>query len=74
MGFPQALHSMHDVPATTVVGGDGQGQSVIVSGQLFGLGDITSELFIETRQIADDLQADFSFMQLADFSFEHLYE
>ena len=58
MRLRQAIDGLQDVPATAVVGGDGQRQPGVAGGASLAGVDQLPQARLEARQIADDLQAD----------------
>ena len=65
---------LHDVPAATVIRRNSQMQARIRSGSRLCRNDEFLQALFETREVADDTQADPVAVQLVDFLLERLDE
>ena len=66
----QRVGGLHDVPAATVVGTDGERHAGIAGRACLGVGNHLLQAGFETRQVADDAQPDAIAMQLRDLTLQ----
>ena len=66
----QLVHRLHDVPAPTVIGGDGQGQAGVAAGEVFGFVDQLDQLGAEARQVTYYAKAHVVFVQFDDLALQ----
>jgi len=66
----QLVHGLKDVPATAVIGGDGQRQARVIGGLRLAFADQRNQARLERGKIADHLEAHAVGMQLADFALQ----
>ena len=70
----QLVHGLQDVPATAIVGGDGQRQCIIIGSKLLGFLHHLPKLVAEAAAVADDFQADVVLMQTGNLALQHFQE
>ena len=68
------VRGLDDVPPSSVVGGDGEGESGVLSGEPLRVLDLVEELPLEWAAVTDHLQADVELVHLGDLPPQDLDE
>jgi hypothetical protein len=73
-GIKQLPGCLRNIPASSVIGANGQGQTMVASRSSLCLRNSTSELGLKRRQIADHPKSHASPIQFFDFAFKYRKE
>src|SRR5690242_11871657 len=68
------VNGLKNVPSSAVIGGDRQREACVLRRQRFSIADKIDNLWLELRQITDNLEANSILMQFAHLLFQYMHE